>query len=87
MNIWTSKVFKRKNNTFYGYVCKNSSNNRTYVYAKTAAECRRKLAQTVNEIEENAFSEKIKLNAFVNQWFESRCSNLSPTTIKEWKRL
>ena len=80
-------VTKRKDGRWQGVVdIPNITGKRLrkYVYANTRQECRKKVNELIEEIEEgNIYSpSKITFNEYSQKWIDIYCVNLSPTTLR-----
>jgi integrase len=61
---------------------------RKYVYARTRAECRKKVNDLIEQIENQSFigSSKVTFREYAKKWLDTYCQNLSPTTIDGYRK-
>jgi integrase len=84
-------VTKRKDGRWQGVVevpTLTKKRVRKYVYASTRAECRRKVNELIEEIENNGILNPLKttFGQYAKKWIDTYCVNLSPTTIEGYKK-
>lgn len=84
-------VTKRKDGRWQGVVdvpTLDGKRKRKYVYASTRQECRRKVNNLIEEIENDGVinPSKATFKEFAQIWLDTYCFNLSPTTIAGYKK-
>lgn len=84
-------VTKRKDGRWQGVVdvpTLNDKRVRKYVYATTRQECRRKVNEIIEQIENSGILSlsKLTFNAYAQKWLDIYCINLSPTTVEGYEK-
>ena len=84
-------ITKRKDGRWQGVVYIPTLTNKPikkYVYAATRPECRRKLNDLIEQVENDGIFNvsKATFREFSKMWLETYCANLSPTTINGYDK-
>lgn len=84
-------VTKRKDGRWQGVVDIpniTGKRKRKYIYATTKTECRRKVNELIEQIENHSLlnPEKITFREYAKKWLDTYCDGLSPTTKEGYRK-
>lgn len=84
-------VTKRKDGRWQGVVDIpniTGKRQRKYIYAATRPECRRKVNELIEQIENRSLlnSSKVTFSDYAKKWLETYCEGLSPTTKEGYRK-
>ena len=80
LEVKYSKVIKRKDGRYSAYAWVDGS-QRKYAYGKTTSECKRNLSDIIVNLEKGIITNNMTFSNFTIQWLNTRCANLSPSTL------